>query len=224
MGFSAIIVDEAIKVAKRNNNINLVWFDENINYSENQSYIKKIKPFLHSCLTYNNLEEGFTNFYSTNFTLIFTIVSGKLWERYLQLLMKNINKTIIILYTTIFTSNNFKEILLQNKPDEKHLLSYDSLNKINDPFYNPGGVISSYKELINKIDLFKIGPEYKINKRGLEKRDYEGIFTFEYLENVEDLLAPALYKEIITNEPIKDEKIGNLIEYFLSFNCDCLNN
>ena len=165
-----------------------------------------------------------SNFYSKTFNLIFTIVSGKLWGRFLQLFMANINKIINIPYVIIFTSQRFQDILLENKIDDEHILSYDILNKINDPFYNPGGVISSYEELIEKIKLFKIGSECKIKLREGEKHNYEGLLTFEYLQNEEDLLAPALYKEIITNEPIKDEEIQKLFNYFLSLNNNDLNN
>ena len=215
---------KVITYAKKNSNINVVWFDENIINSENKRYIEKIKPHLNSFLAYDNLEKGFSNFYSKTFNLIFTIVSGRLWGRFLRLFMTNINKIITIPYVIIFTSQRFKDILLQKKIDDEHILSYDSLNKINDPFYNPGGVISTYEELIEKIKLFKISSEYKIKLRKDEKRNYEGLLTFEYLQNEEDLLAPALYKEIITNEPIKDEEIQKLFHYFLSLNNNDLNN
>ena len=48
--------------------------------------------------------------------------------------------------------------------------------------------------------------------------------TFEYLQNEDDLLAPALYKEIITNEPIKEEEKKRLMDYFLSYNNKDFNN
>ena len=51
----------------------------------------------------------------------------------------------------------------------------------------------------------------------------KNILTFEYLQKEEDLLAPALYKEIITNEPIKKEEVKKLIDYFLSFNNENIN-
>ena len=181
---------------------------------------KEIKKYVGSCLGYNNLEEGFKNFYSNNFVPIFSIISGKLWGKYLKMLKKNINKIINIPNASIFTSDRFKKILLKIKPDEEHILSYDTINLINDPFYNPGGVISSYSELIKKIESFKLGQKYLIKKRKLEKKDFEGVLTFEYLQNEDDLLAPALYKEIITNEPIKEEEIKRLIDYFLSYNSE----
>ena len=204
--------------------IDIIWFDENINNSENQKYLKQLKPLVRSFSTYANLEKGFNDFYTTKFISIFTIVSGKLWGKFFQMFKENINKIINIPYVVIFTSEKFKNILLQNKPDEEHILSYDTLNGICDTFYNPEGIVSSFNELKDKILLFKQGVEFKIKKRTIDKYNFEGVLTFEYLQNEEDLLAPALYKEIITNEEIKEEEKKNLINYFLSFKNNNLDN
>ena len=219
---SAIISAPALSIVT--SNIDIIWFDENITNSENKKYINDLKLIVNSCLSYNDLEEGFKNYYSNIFTPIFTIVSGKLWGRYLQLLKKNINKIINIPYTVIFTSKRFRNILIQKTPEEEHILSYDTLNEINDSFYNPGGVISSFNELKSKIESFKLGKKDKVQKRKIDKKNFEGVLTFEYLESEDDLLAPALYKEIITNEPIKEEEIKRLIDYFLSYDNKHLNN
>ena len=47
--------------------------------------------------------------------------------------------------------------------------------------------------------------------------------TFEYLDSEEDLLAPALYKDIITNEEITKEDCKNFHNFILSFNSGELN-
>ena len=99
---------EQIEQKIKNKNIQIIWFDENINSNENQKMFKEIKKYVGSCLGYNNLEEGFKNYYSNNFIPIFSIISGKLWGRYLQIFKKNINKIINIPYASIFTSNKFK--------------------------------------------------------------------------------------------------------------------
>ena len=179
---------------------------------------------VHSCKTYDNLEKGFSEFYSDKFVSIFTVVSGKFWGRFYRMFYANINKIISIPYVVVFTSSRFKEVLLQEKPDEEHILSYDTITSIKDSFFNPEGVISSFKDLKNKIISFKQGIEFKIKKRDIEKQNFEGVLTFEYLKNEEDLLAPALYKEIITNAEIKEEEKINLINYFLSFKNKNLDN
>ena len=57
-----------------------------------------------------------------------------------------------------------------------------------------------------------------------DKINYEGIFIFEYLKNEEDLLSPALYKDIITNEEINEKECENFYNHILSFNHEKLNN
>ena len=64
----------------------------------------------------------------------------------------------------------------------------------------------------------KIESNIIIQPRIESKLNYEGILTFEYLESEKDLLAPALYKEIITNERITKEDYINFHKYILSFN------
>ena len=137
---------------------------------------------------------------------------------------ENINKIINIPWVIIFTSEKFENILQQKIPDEEHILSYDTLNGINDSFYNPGGIVSDFKELKKRLLLFKQGLNTNIKKRKIDKHNFEGVLTFEYLQNEEDLLAPALYKEIIANEEIKKEEKINLINYFLSFKNNNLEN
>ena len=65
--------------------------------------------------------------------------------------------------------------------------------------------------------------EINIVPRNLEKMNYEGIMTFEYLEKEEDLLAPSLYKDIIVNEEITEEDCIKFHQFILSFNDEDLN-
>lgn len=77
------------------------------------------------------------------------------------------NKIINIPYVVIFTSKRFHKILVQENPDEEYILSYETINHINDSFYNTGGVVSCYDELMKKIESFKLGKKHKANKREL---------------------------------------------------------
>ena len=47
--------------------------------------------------------------------------------------------------------------------------------------------------------------------------------TFDYLENEEDLLAHALFKDIITNEKITKEDCKNFHKFILTYNEEQLN-
>ena len=113
--------------------IDIIWFDENINNEENQDYLNSLNSSYKN-LGYNSLDEGFKNFYSKgngdDFKIIFVIVSGRLFGRYVRKLRENINKIINIPYTYVFTSSNFRKILLQQEPDKDHILSYDTMISI----------------------------------------------------------------------------------------------
>ena len=210
-----------------NISIETIWFDENIQNKENKRYFKQLKSIFKKSSKYQLLDEGFDKLYKreneNDFVIIIAIVSGKLFGRYIQKIKDNINKIINIPYTFIFTSTNYKKILLNEIPDINHILSYDTKIAINHGFYNPGGVYDDFDELLSEIKEKKLGPKIIVKPRLEQKLNYEGILTFEYLQSEEDLLAPALYKDIITNEKITKEDCKNFHKYILSFNDEELN-
>ena len=216
-------------IGSSNKNIKLIWFDENINSDENIKYFKKLKN-LYDSKKCKSLDEGFENFYgkaqNIEFRIIIVIISGRLFGRYIKKLKENINKIVNIPYTYIFTSNKLKKILLRETLDKDHELSYDTMIAVNDGFYNPGGIYDDFETLLEdiKLKMKKIESNINITPRIKNKLNYEGLLTFEYLESEEDLLAPALYKDIITNEKITLEHCKNFHNFILSFNIRELNN
>jgi len=210
-----------------NDNIRFIWFDENIKEDENKKYFEEFRTINNNFKGYSSLDDGFRHFYKNNnndtnkneFRIIFVIVSGRLFGRYIKKLKENINKIINIPYTYIFTSTYFKPILLKQSPDINHILSYDTIIEVNNGFYNPGGVYDNFEKLIKeiKIKIQQIDSIPIIRPRRNNKLDYEGVLTFIFLEREEDLLAPALYKDIITKEEITEEDCKKCHNYILSF-------
>ena len=98
------------------------------------------------------------------------------------------------------------------------------MESVNNGFFNPGGVYDDFNELIIDLKRKKNYEEIKIQKRLTEKLNYEGILTFEYLKSEEDLLAIALYKDIITNDKTTKEDCKQFHNYILSFDNKELNN
>ena len=203
----------------------IIWFDENIKNEENTSYFKKLQDNFNYFNGYQSLDKGFKKFYNLKFSTIFVIVSGRLFGRYIRKIKENIHKIINLPYTYIFTSPNFKKALLRQIHDKEHIISYDTMINANDGFYNPGGIYDDFDELLDdiKMTIKKIDSNNKIYSKINEKINYEGLLTFEYLESEEDLLAPALYKDIITNKKITREDCKSLYNYILSYNDDDLN-
>ena len=208
--------------------LSLMWFDENIYDEYNQNCFNKLKSFFTNIKRFQSLDESFDNFYLNNnqrFKIIFVIVSGKLFGRYVKKIKENVNKIINIPYTFIFTSNNFKNILLNQLSDKDNKLSYDTKISVKNGFYNPGGVYDDFQQLLNQMLYIRkiIESTLNLEPRIKEKMNYEGILTFEYLENEYDLLAPALYKDIITNERINEEDCIKFHEFIISLNNKELN-
>ena len=91
-----------------------VWFDENIDNNENQSYLKILNTIT-VCKGFNSLDKGFNSFFSAkkeeknNFRLIFVIVSGKFFGRYIKKLKEKINEIINIPYTIFLLQITIKK-------------------------------------------------------------------------------------------------------------------
>ena len=138
-----------------NGNIRFIWFDEKIDKDENKKYFKELRTINNNFKGYKSLDEGFQHFYKNKnnddnkneFRIIFVIISGRLFGRYIKKIKENINKIINIPYTYIFTSTYFKPILIKQSPDINHILSYDTMIEVNNGFYNPGGVYDNFEEL-----------------------------------------------------------------------------
>ena len=203
----------------------IIWFDENIKNEENKSYFNKLQDNFNYFYGYQSLDEGFKKLYNLEFSTIFIIVSGRLFGRYIRKIKENIHKIINLPYTYIFTSPNFKRALLKQIHDKENSISYDTMINANDGFYNPGGVYDDFDDLLDdiKMTVKKIDSNIKIVPRLKEKINYEGLLTFEYLESEEDLLAPALYKDIITNKKITREDCKRFYNFILSYNDANLN-
>jgi len=216
------------RINKETYNIDLIWFYENINTEYNLESFNKLKTIFTNSYAFQSLDDGFEHFYSkknSNFKIILVIVSGELFGRYTKKIKDDINKIINIPYTFIYTSTNFKLTLLFPDLDEDHIFSYDTRICVNNSFYNPGGVYDNFNNLLSRIKNIckNINNNSIIKPRIKEKLNYEGILTFEYLESEEDLLAPAIYKDIITNEEITEEDCKNFHNYIISYKDKKLN-
>ena len=87
-------------IEDKNNDIKVIWFDEQVNNEENKDYFKQLKSKFNKSERYELLDEGFNNLYKNNndndFKIIFVIVSGRLFGKYIKKIKDNINKIINI--------------------------------------------------------------------------------------------------------------------------------
>ena len=199
--------------------LDIIWIDEKINNNENQFYLQKMKnDYPNITITaYDKLEEGFNKILELKFVSIFIIVSGRLYSKYYHKLKDNLNKIKCIPINLIFTSKKFKKILENIEPDTEQIISYDIQKSINNSFYNSGGVFDDYDQVAKYLDKFNSNFSKKHISGNLYNLSYEGLFTFNYLKSDIELLAPILYKDIITKKAISYNEIKKFNDFLLSY-------
>ena len=200
-------------------NLDIIWIDEKINNSENKNYLEKMKNDYPNIKinVYDNLEEGFNEILNLEFVSTFVIVSGRLYSQYYHKLKENLVKIKCIPINLIFTSSKFKKILENIEPDTEQIISYDIQKSINNSFYNSGGVFDDYEEVAKYLDKFNSNFSKKQINGNLYNLSYEGLFTFNYLKSDIELLAPILYKDIITKKKISYDEIKIFNDFLLSY-------
>ena len=211
----------------QNNFLDIIWIDEKVNNKENSEYFNNLKtlyPKIKINHLYDSLEEGFNYIKNLNFETVFIIVSGKLYPKYYKMLNENLFYLKCIPITIIFTSSKFKKILLGEEPDKNKRVSYDVKMSLNHPFYNPGGVLALYDDVEKFLKNFNENFKHSEISGTSIDLNYEGLFTFEYIETINDLFAPSVYKDILTMKNLTEEEITLFNNYLLSYNNNDLNN
>ena len=177
----------------------LIWIDKNIDNNENQGYIKIMKEqYKINCVQFKEPESAFQYMMnSLKFKVIALMVSGSFFSTYIKAFENYKNKLTTIPLTIIFTSSVLK------------LKDYcECKEKIEDPFYNPGGVhdtfspVENYIKQLMKTEIPKIPSNSKDNPT-----NYEKCYSFEYIKNSSQLIYPYLYNDIISNKEITDNEI-----------------
>jgi len=174
---------------------NIIWIDPNVNNKENTLYLeelKKIKKTKISCFT--NVRKALTLIKKIKFSETNIIISGSIYNEFIEKFEANLTDIFIIPKIIIFTSN--KERFIESNKNYN--------NKINS-FYSLGGIQTSFNDIKN----FLLKP---ISKPIIKKdRDEENQLTFEYIDRKEKLVLPLLYKSLI--EVTSTDKIEKYTEY-----------
>ena len=165
---------------------NVIWIEPNINSKENINYLKELLSFHYLKIrSFTNVEEAINLIKSIRFEETNIIINISLFKQFIDKFKENIKDIYVIPKIIIFSKNKNKLIN----------------EKINNSFYNLGGIKTSFDEIIQ----FIINP-VKI-KRNLEE---ENQLTFEYIDCKEKLVLPMFFKSMIELTP--KDNIDNFTE------------
>ena len=196
--------------------IDLIWFDDTSKSLENQNILKTFKPLFNSFREYTSIEDGFKDLYKKEYKFIYVIISGKLFGKFIKKLKENLNEIIVFPYVIIYTSSYYHKKLLaiiENKENNKEkYLSYDTFLAINHPFYNIGGIISSFSNIKSIFQKLKFDHNNEIKTNKLNELNYGNIFCSEIIYNQEDIFIFFMFKDIVSIE-LKDSFLNNFHEF-----------
>ena len=187
---------------------NIIWIDTNIDNEENILYLKELEligNFKINC--FKLVEKAIEIIKTINFEQTFIIICGKLYKDFIEKFKENLKDIYVIPKIIIFTRNKEK------------LLNYNKEINYNHPYYNLGGIKTSFDEVknfilnsgeINSILLKEEDEPQGVNSILLKKED-EPQLIFEYIDCKEKLILPMLYKSLIDCIPI--EKVENFTKF-----------
>ena len=193
--------------SKKYEKMNIIWIDPNVNDKENKDYVKELRDlgFL-KIKCFNEVEDSIDYIKQIKFETTKIIVSGSFYIYFISKFKENLRVMNVIPEIIIFTRNKEK-FIEYNKKDE---------NIINHPYYNYGGIHTLFgdvkKVLKNGIERnITNSNDNEINKSNNNNQlkhsltlisnsssnKNEEKLTFEYIDSLEKLEFPLLYKSLI---------------------------
>ena len=160
---------------------NIIWIDPNVYNGENSYYFEELENIKNTNITrFKNAIDALELIKSLRFSETTIIISGSLYNEFIEKFEENLADIFIIPKIIIFTLN--KEKFLENNK-----IYNDKYNS----FYNLGGIQTSFSD----IKKFLLKPLSKpINKKNIIQNQK---LTFEYIDRKEQLILPLLYQSLI---------------------------
>ena len=201
-----------IEVDTTSNQKYVVWIDQNNDGPENKRYLQicseVLKNFSFTLVT--SVKEGYECLSKFKFKLVYVILSGRLAEEFLDIYEENLQKLHIITLNIIFCFNG---------------KFHETKKYANDPFYNPGGVVTEFEKV---IEFLKKDEKYKIYKINPQKNIYNKDIihdVFMFVENkIENIAFPIILKKFssyfINEEDLEKFKRFLLLNYYEFFRAE----
>ena len=187
----------------------MLWIDQNNDKEENKGYIqfysKEIEDFSFNLVT--SVKEGYSFLGKFKFQLIYVILSGRLAEEFLDRYEENLRNLTVLTFNIIFCFNG------------KY---HKSKKYANDPFYNPGGVVTEFEEVIRilKMDKNSLNINQKINIQNSNSNNNNDKSFIVIPKSIENISFPIIFKKFAYRFINEDEleKLKGLL--FNNYNKD----
>ena len=203
----------------------LLWLDETVHNNENAKLCQGIKKILPDIILIpcDSLQKGFDELNKLKFELAFVIISGRLFENYILKLKNEFNSLKGIPLTMIYTSKKCKNEL-EGITTGNYAFSAITLASVKDPFLNPGGVIDLPVDIIKYIVNFNktYYDEIYFKESKYKENLHDSVnlhsYFFEKIQNVNNLILPAIYSKLFITNDLIDKEIPTFIEFILNLN------
>ena len=190
-------------LSQNEQNFDYIWIDSNINNYENYGYSKYLLNISSKTAFFLKVDDAINFFLKIKFRIAFIIVSGSLFPEFINKLKRKIGEISAVPKIIIFTSEQTK-------------FKIESMNLINDSFYNKGGIALNFTEVLSFLNINFIKQEVNlIRSRRREKMETGAEFSFELLDIKSNLIG-ILYYTRFFNEP--NAKICQRFDEYLMYN------
>ena len=182
-------------------NKNIIWIDSKIGNEENLYYRLKMEKQVSfenfKCV--DNIPDAIEYLKELKFVKTIIICSGRFFPEFIGIFKENINEFVLCPEIIIFTGD--KDIFLSLKENNQILL-------INHPFYNSGGVVDRFEELLSFLTK-DITPDKEINNNSYSKLSELEQFNFEYISNKNQLILPIFFSSFFKKIDNNDIRLFN---------------
>ena len=166
---------------KYNKGFNLIWIDRNIHNNQNTQYIKEICSNFKFCKIkeFSDVNNSINYIKQIKFESTKIIISGELYSEFVNMLKEIITDIYVAPKIIVFTSNK----------EQFYILNKDYNNKEN-VFYNYGGVVTTFQEIIKFLNDDIRPKKFDRNYDGKE-------YIFDYIDCNEKRYLPFFYKSLL---------------------------
>ena len=171
----------------------LIWMDPNISDEENEYYQKMLKVCIPESYFFDNVDNGIEQLKLVYFKYTVIILSCQFYDYFYTRFQNNLKHFYSLSKVYIFTSEGNKYLVNEGLYNYQRKIYYidELINEINKPH------LIELQENSIQSELYNINEMYECKVQEL---------TFDIVNQLEDMIFPIFFKNIITDFDYKEQK------------------